>query len=832
MSLFDCLQRAMDDTGEDGANASKARGKATQDEWKKRSDRYEAQGHPRHTAEALAAEDVKEAFKRTIGEKRHVYLSVMAQQRKSQAHVAATDTPDMMRRMEALDYQHRGMVRRFNGRLGTYLKENHRDILGRMTNPAQQVDIANELHGVSSGNPQAKALSDGISAALEDLRLMFNEAGGLAAKLDNWGLPHVHNRLAVMRAGFDEWFNRIDAKLDWQRIMDPLTGKPIARGPDGQVPIEFKRSYLKESYDNIVFGKEADDPTYGRPKGMATYRKHMDSRHLHFKSGKDWMEYNRDFGTGGLHESLMGHVHRMARDIVLMREFGPNPKLGAAFEADLWQAKAKAAGNEGILSAITSDSAEALRALNVMSGGSVPQDPKQQWIATSLSTTRSLLGAAKLDRAIIASISDMSTMRMAARSMGMNQASMISRQIGVIQSLGRDELLRAGWVADTMADAGTALARFQQEVAPQEWAERVTQASMRIQGLSAWTDRARATAYQEYSGFMAAQIDRQFADLESQLRMHLQKWNVTPADWDEFRRAENLFVAGNGATFAMPIHFRQATTLPTDKADALFFKMQGAAEEFLELAVPTRSLKAQSWVDPAAYNLPPGSLAYEVAKSGLAFKSFPLTFTVNQYRQIMAAGGFASRGGISHALNLAAGATIMGALSLQIGEVLMGRDPQDMTDPMFWARATTKGGGLGIIGDIITTGQASWGGGFPAYVAGPVPQAIGDVWGVTLGPAITAAYQVATGEKVNVKLAQKATKFGKQYTPMGQTPLIGPALDRMFWDQLAIMLDPSAADALAQAAKARKNLNSNGEWWPTGSPLPARLPDLGNAIGR
>lgn len=830
MSLFDCIQRAMDDTGADGVNASKERGKAAQAEWKKRADQYERDGTPRHVAEALAAEDVKAAFKREAGEKRHVYLSVIAQQRKSQQHVSAAAKPDMTRRMEELDFKHRGMVRRFNGRLGAYLQKNHRKIFGQMTNPAQQAHIADELHGIPSGNAEAKALADGIADALEDLRVMFNEAGGLASKLDNWGLPHVHNRLAVMRAGRDGWFRQIDGRLDWARITDPLTGRAMPiEDATGLPPESLRRAYLSESYDNIVFGKEADAPVYGRPKGVATYRKHMDQRHLHFKSGTDWLEYNRGFGTGGLHESLMGHVHRMARDIVLMREFGPNPKLGAAYEADLWGAKAKAGQDEGLAKAIEIDSARALRMLNVMSGGNVPQDPMQQWLATGFSTARSLMTAAFLDRAIIASLSDLNSMRMAAQSFGMNPTNLVSRQVGLAQSLSREELLRAGWVADTQADAGTALARFQQEVAPQEWAERVTQASMRLQGLSAWTDRARATAYAEFSGFMAAQVDRQFADLEPQLRSLLQKWSVSPADWDEFRRPETLFTAGNGATFAMPLHFRNSTALSPEVADALFFKMQGAAEEFLELAVPTRSLLAQGWVDPAAYNLPPGSAAYEVAKSGLAFKSFTMTFTINQYRQIKSIPTAGGR--IAYGLNLAAGATVLGAVSLQIGDLLLGRDPQDMTDPAFWARSAAKGGGFGIIGDIVTTGQASWGGGFAGYVAGPVPQAITDVYGLTVGNAVTALYQVAKGEEIDTNFAKELARFGKRYTPMGQTPIIGPALDRLFWDQLQLALDPDSVKDLATASKARKNLTGGGEWWMPGDALPARAPALGTAMG-
>lgn len=829
MTLFDCIQRAVDDPE---IAASKERGERAQKMWRERADQYEREGHPRNAAEELAAEDVKEAFRREAGEKRHIYLAVASYQRKAQAIVANAKKPNMVRTMEKLDYRHRGMVRWFNGRLGAYLKEHHRDLLGRITNPAQQADIANELHGISTGNAAARELAEGITATLEDMRIMFNEAGGMISKLDNWGLPHVHNRVAVMRAGFDNWFREIDGRLDWGRITDPMSGRVLeVDQATGMPPLETRQRYLKEAFDNIVFNKDADDAIYGRPKGVATYRKHMDQRHLHFKSGQDWMDYNRDFGTGGIHASLMGHVHRMARDIVLMREFGPNPKLGAEYMADLWRQKAKQAGDTSIIGKLEFDTSHALRMMNVMSGGNVPQDPMQQWVATTMSSLRNVVGSAFLDRAIVASFSDLNTMRMAAKSMGMNPSSLIKKQLGMMKTLSKDELLRAQWVADTQADAGTAVARFQQEVAPAEWAERVMQMSMRIQGLSAWTDRARATAYSELSGWMASQADRPLSDTEPGLRALLAKWDVTPEEWDDFRRPEHLFRADNGATFAMPIHYRGVRG-NSEIADRVFFKIGGAAEEFLELAVPTRSLFMQGFIDPASRNIEPGSIAYEIIKSGTMFKSFPLTFTINQYRQIMERGGFFSREGALYGLDLAAGATIMGALSIQIGDLTMGRDPQDMTDPDFWIRAALKGGGLGIVGDIASTGQASWGGGFASYAAGPGLQTAQDVWGLTIGNAFDALGQLMRGEEVDVNFAQDLARFGKRYTPMGQTPIIGPALDRLFWDRLQLLLDPDSADALVQSSKKRQRDYGQAEFWLPGSPSPYRAPNLASAFGQ
>ena len=66
---------------------------------------------------------------------------------------------------------------------------------------------------------------------------------------------------------------------------------------------------------------------------------------------------------------------------------------------------------------------------------------------------------------------------------------------------------------------------------------------------------------------------------------------------------------------------------------------------------------------------------------------------------------------------------------------------------------------------------------------------------------------------------------------MGQTPLVGPAIDRIFWDNLQTFLDPESVEAINQAARLRKNRNGNEEWWPSGQTLPERAPDLSSALG-
>jgi hypothetical protein len=836
MSLSDCIQRIMnDDTLMDAEDARKrqnfrALGERAQALWRERADQYERQGHPRHSAEALAAQDVKDGFKKEAGENRHVYTAKIASLRQLQAWAAEAKEPDMLRRMEEVDYKTRAQVRRFNGLVKDYLQKHHRDIFGRVKDQAEQIHILSELRGEPSGNASAKAIADAVKHAIEDMRLAFNERGGLIGKLENYDLPHRHDRLAIMNAKFDKWATSIDGRIDWSKVTDPLTGRPIQSGRDGKPPAAFRRTFLKSIYDNIVFGREVDEPTYGKTQGVATYRKNADERVLHFKSAEDWTAYNKEFGSGTMHAALMGHVHRMARDVTLMDAFGPNPGLGAEYYGQLLKKKFK--GDEAMTKKVESSVSRGLKAMNVLAGGNVAQDPYTQWIANAASNTRGVMTAAFLDRAVISSLSDMNTMRMAAKSMGMSQTNMIQRQLGLLQGMSKQELLRSQWVSDTQADGGTALARFQQEVPTSEIVERLTQASMRIQGLSWWTDRARATVYAEFSGHLMNFADLPYASLDGPLRRHFDKWGVTADDWDRFRDPAHHFVADNGATFMMPLHWRASVTGNARRNDEIFAKFMGATEEFMELAVPTRSLAAQAWVDPAAHNMEPGSIGYEVLKSAGMFKSWPLTFTVNQYRQIQQAGGFRSKGGLVYALDLVAGATLLGALSIQIGDLAMGRDPQDMTKPEFFGRAALKGGGFAILGDIINTGQASWGGGFASYVAGPQFQLVQDAW--DLGPKniFGAIADAANGEEIDVGFWKDLARMGKRYTPMGQTPIIGPALDRLLWDQMQLLLDPESATDMAATAKRRINDFGGGNYWEPGSPLPSRLPNLGTAIPR
>lgn len=234
--------------------------------------------------------------------------------------------------------------------------------------------------------------------------------------------------------------------------------------------------------------------------------------------------------------------------------------------------------------------------------------------------------------------------------------------------------------------------------------------------------------------------------------------------------------------------------------------MQSCVEKWTEKAIPTQSLIAKGMIDPMAWGLSPGSAGYEFFKSAGMFKSFVGAFVINQARMVQMKHSAMARAG--YAVEMLMTTTLVGALGIQIGELLMGRDPQDMTNEGFLWRSVLRGGGLGPIGDILSTGTTSWGDGFAGYLAGPVVQLGQGVSDLTLGNLAQAYNQARNGDDVDVKLILNIAKFIKRYTPMGHTPALagGAAFDRLLVDQFQILLDPDSSDALAKAAQKRSDL--------------------------
>lgn len=816
MSFADCMGRAAGEHPEHERRAKDWTGV-----WQEQASAYERQGWSRHQAEQMAADDIKNRLRKKTQRNRH---TIMAQLQKEQENYlraqraspeAAVELPlrvleasrSSANQVDSVVGVMNALRNQFDGMLSTFLEQHSRDIVGNVRNKAKLKNIVRELHGEGTGDAVASAMSKAITDAKERARQLFNAAGGDIGLLEDHGMPHRHDRVRIMRGGFDTWFDEVAPRLDWTRIENFWTKQPFS--VDGTPPpAGVQRGFLKEIFDNIdTDGWVKRDVTWGMQNGKALSNRYSEARTLHFKTADDWMAYNDRFGVSDPYSSIVGHMHRMARDIAMMRVLGPSHTAG--LDNVVNHAMKKVAGNKALEEKLTANANTAKAMLAHMSG--TANAPHNEFWARFFGGTRQALSAAHLGSAMLVSGSDSVAMSLAANSVGMNPANVVSRHVGLLANrMSREEAARAGYVADTLSDAGNTMLRYLGEAPVAGWTERLSSFVMRAQGLSFWTDMARVAFNMEFAGNLADA--RTLGDLEPRMAASLRSRGITDADWAMFAREDLHFRAKNGGRFASPAYWRSAAVsagVDPKEAERIALTIDGFVQEMTEVAVPSNSFEMRARFMGESR---PGSISGELARSLVAYKSYAMTFSINQFRQVMAIPT-----GMGRAQYVAAGMagfTVMGAVGVQLKELAKGNEPRPMDDPSFWTAAALQGGGLGIIGDLTSASTTRLGGGLMGYFAGPVVGLGNDIGALTFGNMAA----VMKGENAN--LGRDVVKFGKRYTPGTTLWQTRAAMDRLVWDQMQMVLDPDADTAMRREAKRQQREYGNGQWWDAGALTP------------
>lgn len=832
MALNNCINSATN-----AGLMSKIRGKKALARFAEIRDALIAGGETPHIAEHLAAQ-------RTVNETAYATrrakwrkIDSIRRRRALSAAIKASPNPGAaaVKMVDDIDFESRAIYQQAKGRMARFLIKHHADLLGRVKgDPASWRNFLRALEGEQTGDASAHALADAVNDTLEWMRLEMNKNGHNIGKLDNRGVRHSHAADRIGRATYDEWRDSFVQDLDWTKMHDEKTGAPFSGPPSAKRQEEI----LDAIYNNIVYGRGSRNPKWrAGPEGDGNMDHH---RILHFTDTDAWLRYNEKWGATNPFNTILNEISDMSRQVALARRFGHSPSVAGDYMEQLVQTEARNRKLGRIAALKQQGQAKIARGMiNVLQGGLAPNGYWGAQSAKFWSTSRQVLTSALLDRAAVISIpSDFNSARLASQAIGMNPTHWLPTYVGMMKDslsnggMTRDDLLRQQWIADSFANPSVAMARYQEEFASAEWSQLLSNASMQLGGLASHTDNLKLAWQHGMAGHFASEMKKPMSKLDPRLAADMRAHGLTDADWDRFRTSGGLHTTPNGATFLGPLMWRETTTLPAEEAQELFLKMQSFVERWTERAVPTGSLVAKGVLDPRAYGLTPGSVPYEVMKSGTMFKSFPAAFIVNQVRMVnMRPTGTAKAMYIGEMIGTM---TMVGAFAMQVNELLMGRDPQDMTDEAFWWRASLRGGGFGPVGDILFAGTASWGGGIGGYVSGPLPQVTGDAINLTFGNILEVYQGLRSGEGIDTNFAAELAQFGRRYTPMGQTPLLagGQAMDRLFWDNLQKVLDPESVDALHQADKRRGNLYGNESFWLPATPLPERAPNLRNALGQ
>ena len=831
MSAYNCLKAKIGN-----GTVAKKKGTAALKRIKEIREALERQGEPLHIAQGMAERRYAEEAKHAATTQKWRLINRVRVARQFTAKVKATapaDLAKMARRMaDDTDFEARAVHKQIMGRVGAFLEKHRVTLTGNVSNPANFREFMKALVGEPTQDTAAKALADAANDVNEWIRKKLNSYGHSIGKLDGWGMPHRHNAEAISAVPVDEWAKFFDDDLDWENMINPKTGLEFMAKP----PEAFRLEFHKAARDNILYGRNSKAPSWTQGGTGSALERH---RVYRFKTSEGWLKYNQRFGSADPHSTLLSHWDQMSREIALGRTFGPDAEAAVDFLGQII-AKKNRDTDSGLVTAMKGQGgvAHAKGMVRVMQGGIGPQSHHQAVWARRMSTVRKGLTAALLDRASVISVpSDLNSMNIASMALGQNPSGWFPTYMGLMADAAkgggatRNELLVNQHIAESWANPGVTLARYASDYPAAAWAEKLSNASMKIQGMNAHTDSAKLSMQWAMSGWMGSYKHLALGDIPPMFRTAMERAGITERDWDTFRSGPT-FTASNGAEMLDPLQWQVTTTIDPVEADRIFRTFQTFVEKWTELAVPSRSLMAQGVLNPSAYDLAPGSFLYEGLKSIGMFKSFVGAFVINQARLYSHMPNLGAKA--AYVIGMVGSTTLVGAVAVQTHNLLLGRDPEDITQPGFLWRSMLRGGGLGPAGDLLATGATSWGGGPAGYLGGPVVGAAGDVLELSFGNVVQAYNQAMDGDDVDIDFMEELMAFQKRYTPMWQTPLAagGIALDRIISDQMVLLLDPGALDDMVKSQKRTDNLNGRGTFWMPGSPIPNRMPNFGSIVGR
>jgi uncharacterized protein YoaH (UPF0181 family) len=680
--------------------------------------------------------------------------------------------------------------------------------LGLWRDRAGMEEFVRALYGTSRA-PEMQALAKAWSDTAERLRSRFEAAGGYLPQLQTWRLPQVWDVDAVRAAGRGAFTSYMQDALARGAVVirDLDTGQPVVGArADAIVRDAFERISTRGLVD-LTPGQQAGQASLANSRSAA--------RAFDWQTADAWLDANRRFGPGnaGVHDLLMGHVDGMARDIAMLEILGPNPDWTVRYLTDVARKEVGQGADpkraDGAALAVT-------RVWDHVSGRA--SAPVSEPLANFMDQTRQFLTAAQLGSAMLSSVSDLQSMRLAASWNGLPGGQVLARylrQMNPADPADKALAVRVGLIAEHWAQRASGGVRFLADAQGVGLGTRVADVVMRLSLLSPHTQAAKNAFGLEFLGHLADRAARGFDDLEPPLRRAMERYGVTAADWDAVR-ASGLVQGAGGSRILSPD--QAARSGAVDAASRLLELVQsetrfaipepGAAERAMTLRGTRR-----------------GTIEGEFLRSALQYKSFPITIMTTH----MLRGWNALRGGDmgGYLAGLTIGMTLMGALAMQMKAVSQGRDPRDMTAPEFWPAAFAQGGGAGLFGDFLYTGISRADSSFYMNtVGGPVAGLLDD-----LARMAGMNFQALGDEQRERSFGADLARFVRRNAPGTSLWYTRAVTDRLLWDRLQEFTDPEAHRRWNQMERRAMRDFNQEFWWRPGEPTPGRGPDAAPMFG-
>ena len=650
-----------------------------------------------------------------------------------------------------------------------------------------------------TGNKMAQDIAQSVHRFQSLAKENLNRAGAWIGDYAGYITRTSHDADKIRRAGFDAWSQSIMAKLDQAKTFEG---------------VEKPAQMLRSAYDALITGVHLSDdgpvgmkdPAFVGPGNAA--KKLSASRTFHFADADGWLAYQREFGSGSLFENVLNSLDRSARQEALMSRFGTNPL--AEFQQDIrhFQEEGRRASPEAVIK--LRDAQGGLDTLFSYMDGRANM-PANKLAAQIGSGVRAIKSMASLGAVAFTHLSAGVTKAAELRYQGVGGFDRYANFVSsIVKGRGRGEERELAdlMLAGTEGMHGQILNRFQPDDTMPGTLSKIGNRFFQATGLTYLLDGQKAGAQRIMSRHLGMMVDRPFEELPAETQRAFQQYRISPAEWDALRTAPD-HVTVDGRVHLTPDAASRATPeavygtmggqpeLPGLGSDAAVRAEAGARDGLaLKLAAYYSDVADRSIITPGIADRAlmlggtrPGTAVGEALRFVAQFKTWG-TAAVRQGIGREVYGGQGVAGAASGVFQMAAGAAVLGYVTMALKDLTSGKNPRPVNDAKTWAAAMIQGGGFGILGDYLFGEYSRFGGGIGETILGPVlGQGLTEVMNVWNDMKSAASGDDPKGRSIH-DLGPEMLRIGQSWTPFINLFYTRMAVNYMFTHQMQELMNP------------------------------------------
>ncbi|MBX3498755.1 MAG: hypothetical protein KF889_04870 [Alphaproteobacteria bacterium] len=643
-----------------------------------------------------------------------------------------------------------------------------------------------------TGNREAERLARVYVTVTELARVRLNQLGAVIDHLPGYITRQSYNQRKIRKASFEQF------ERDFYESVGEKTFDNYGIGSDPKERTEFVR-HLKYRLESGDHGHRTEsDLMSAFEGGSANLAKSLShDRLIEFKNADAWFEFNEKYGMGGIHDAMANLLRSTGRNAGLMDKYGPNPRAGLKADIDRARNRIRERGDTDEAKRLDDAERKFGRYMDILDG--TASNPSNITASRIMTVARGWITASKLTGGILSSVTDPFMRARALQWHGINYWETVGKSFWKLAT----DWIPGGNRADQLAfmnhfgvSADVHISLMNAPLRATDGESLIPGFTQKLAGLMTILNGQRyitrvmlEASNIEIAANLGYRRDVKFADLPEKLRTTMLRHDFDETVWDIARA--NTFVDDQGRHFVVADALDNlddaAVRTVMNKPDATEHEVRRFRDNVDSIIRGFNIVEASaSMTDPNVYikyitsggagGGRPGDPGYEIVKSIMQFKSFAWMMGSTHMRRELYRGESASVDGI---LGILASTTFAGLVSMSVKDFFANKSMRDWHDREAAAsnmmEALAKGGGLSLIGDIITQDMMKGGQPQIGVLAGPLASSI--VQGVGVAQHAVAA---ATGTGKN-NLASETIRLVN-----GHIPLINVFWARAIWEGLVV----------------------------------------------